>query len=95
MASLKAGEHRVCEACGTAMIGAVHHNTGKVAPLVEEGSRGNIVVWRTKNEGHALTYGIVTSAESLMFLRNLSDYPLFLNHFANCPEARRFHREVA
>lgn len=88
---MKPGERKNCDACGVPLVGAVHHNTGKVAPIkVTPDPAGNIVLSSRDVDGaRVLTYGIVTSTEGLMNLRAIG-HPLFVNHFYDCPERERF-----
>ena len=95
--AVKPGEVKTCEACGRRMIGAVYPSTQKVAPIVleeepedmpaEEG-RGNILLFR---RGGEVRYAIIENPTDRVKLRE-KGVPLRLNHFADCPEAARFHR---
>jgi hypothetical protein len=79
------GEAR-CRGCGTGITWARHIATGKMAPLVlaKEGEKPNIyaapvppdMVW---------TYRIATSEDAVEAIQ-----PAYLNHFSNCPKAKRF-----
>lgn len=89
--ALRAGEVKTCEACGKQMIGAAHPNTGNVAPILlepDEEDRGNVLLFKRDGE---VRYAIIPNATMRVVLRDLG-VPLRLNHFADCPEAARFHR---
>ncbi|HEX7088700.1 MAG TPA: hypothetical protein VF192_01110 [Longimicrobiales bacterium] len=94
---MKPGERKRCEACGREMVGAVHPQTRKVAPiLVEtepedlpaEQGRGNVLLFVREGE---VRYAVIGNANTRIALREMG-VPLRLNHFADCPEAARFHR---
>lgn len=97
MAALKAGERKRCEACGREMVGAVHPGTRKVAPILlaadpedqpGEAGRGNVLLFQ---RGGEVRYAIIANAAVRITLRE-AGVPLRLNHFADCPDAARFHR---
>ena len=75
-----------CRACGEPLYQATYPKTGRHAPIeVAPSSGGNILL-----DEDAETYRILTGAD----LKEARDRGLLLrlNHFADCPGARRFHR---
>ena len=87
--AMQAGERKSCEACGRAMIGAAHAKTGKIAPItVEPSPKGNVLVFRDA-EG-VVKYAIANQRVIEWTLEQ--GIPLRISHFADCPEADRFHR---
>jgi hypothetical protein len=71
------GQH--CAACGKAFVFFPHERTGKLAPMIPADD-GNCAV---NDDG---TYRIVKKGEVV-------DGRRYLNHFVDCPEAPRFHRD--
>ena len=74
-----------CKGCGRMIVMRPHYKTGNLAPItayapdgVWEG-KGNIVVLET---GH---YRLIKTGEEY-------DGTLYLNHFLDCPAAKRFKR---
>lgn len=100
---MRPGERKRCEACGAEMVGAVHYRTGTVAPIaLAAEEKGNIVVFNAETplgpRPTEIRYAIVPQGDGLggpspvrAWLEEVG-VPLRLNHFANCPEADRFHR---
>jgi hypothetical protein len=91
--SLARGEQRACEGCGAKIVGAtkVGEPDGTVAPITGlPAENGNVLLWRDVEDGGA-TYAVVGNVRTAEYLRALG-VPLRLNHFADCPERRRFER---
>lgn len=87
--SLKAGETKRCEACGTELVGA-RTAGGAIAPIVYHPSEdGNTLIFRSGEDGtiEARTF----TGDVLKALRD-QGVALRLNHFADCPEPGRFKR---
>lgn len=88
--SLALGAQRDCEACGERLVGAAKPGERKVAPItVAPKETGNVLLWRDPDG--TPRYAIVGHERTREYLRAL-DVPLRLNHFADCPKARRFRR---
>lgn len=87
MATRAAGERWTCT-CGAPLLGAMHPDTEKVAPItVAEKDDGNVLVYGNR-EG-VLCYRPVRDEAALAWLRK-SKVPLRLNHFADCPDRARY-----
>lgn len=96
--SLALGERRACEGCGAQIVGAaqaaspgVAEDLSKVAPITAlPKENGNLLLWRDATDGEP-RYAVVGNVRTVEYLRALG-VPLRLNHFADCPERRRFER---
>lgn len=99
---LQAAEGRVnrveaCEACGVQFVRLKHERTGNFAPIeFEPAENGNVIPLNSDGRAtvaeSAISYRIKRKAEQWNVK---TDGPLFLNHFASCPSAARFHRKAA
>ena len=77
-----------CEACNMAFVWRTHVRTGKPAPICYEPAvnlgdmPGNVVI---EEDGR---YRVLTKNDKRV-------EPLYLNHFANCPQRHRFALQCA
>ncbi len=90
---LAPGERRDCEGCGEQIVGALTINK-KVAPITiavygeDDEMPGN--VWLGRNGAGEIV--CATLGGPLLEEARRVGIGLHLNHFANCPERKRFER---
>lgn len=88
-------EVRACSSCGRSLTWLRHATTGRIAPIeFAPAENGNIVCVDDEGDPTVITSAVAYRIRKKAELWNVAkDGPLFINHFANCPAAARFHRQ--
>jgi hypothetical protein len=92
-ATWRPGYPRACGACGAALVGA-RTLTGATAPVtIDSKDNGNVLVFSNTTEDPPVLECRTLAGETLRVLRE-QRVPLKLNHFADCPSADKFRRDL-
>lgn len=88
-------EWRPCVGCQAPVFDARHERTKKLAPLLrprEGGSEPNIVAWQGVDGWQYRIVPRPSLDSENVSLPGSQPQPEFINHFADCPAARRFKK---